>query len=179
MLHTSVRPDDHLSYYHYRAQVLTQMGDLDGAEQIAHDLMANLPESWHRQAGFSYIMGCVELARNRPEQAIEHFGALPNDSLRYPVMHLAGRALLAAGRPHEAIDELETFLRPYERRRLLWSTLDISAHYYLAMSYESVSDFQRAIAEYQTLLDAWGDAEPMLPLVEDARSRLRRLEESS
>lgn len=175
MLHTQVRPDDFLSYYHYKGQVLALMGKSELAEQLANDLRSNLPEGWHRVAGPNYIMGCVDLSRGRYDEALKQLLAVPADSLRYPAGHLQARALLAAGRPSDAIRKFDEWLRRFEPSRLLWSTLDITAHYYLGVACEASGDIERSVAEYKSFIAAWGAAEPRPALVEDASERLRQL----
>lgn len=87
---------------------------------------------------------------------------------------LLARALVAAGRPGEAISVLQSLFRGYRSGGGLYTT-ETELHAALASTWESVGNADSARAHWARVAEAWKDADPVLaPRLAEARERAAR-----
>ncbi|MCC7010714.1 MAG: hypothetical protein IT184_18025 [Acidobacteria bacterium] len=168
------------------AVALALSGDSRSAQPLAGDLAARFPEDTSVQTNYLPVLSAFRsLAANEPARALEaleanrpYEGATPAITFnwffggRYP-LYLRGVALASLGRQREAVEELRKLL---DRRGLLLADpLGALARVQLARAYAASGDLAQARASYQSFFDLAKDADPGLPLVEQARAELARL----
>ena len=88
---------------------------------------------------------------------------------------LANPVTAESGRLGEAVDLLEAAITRYDRVRAMTPIWSVKAHYLLGRAYEGSGWDPKAIEQYETFLEIWKDADPGIPVLEDARERLTRL----
>jgi len=102
--------------------------------------------------------------------ALEALGAEPPSYGEPATLAYAGRALLLAGRPAEAIPRLERVARGCER--FDYPFLTIRALLWLSDAYEEAGDPDAACAAAREIMTRWGDTAPAAQTVLEARVRL-------
>ena len=121
--------------------------DLDGAERMLRELVADAPDS----AAANYLLGDVLLARQQPEPSLPLLQKAVRLDPGLAHAHGAlGRAYALVGREAEAIPELEKALRVDE---------DGSLHFQLARAYQAVgrsADAERTLGAWKSLRESAG-----------------------
>ena len=95
-----------------------------------------------------------------------HFGTL------YPI-YVRGEAYRAAQQPAEAVAEFQRILD--HRSIVLVDPMDAMARLQLARALAVSGDTVKAKSAYNDLLTLWKDADPRIPVVEEARAEYARL----
>jgi tRNA A-37 threonylcarbamoyl transferase component Bud32/tetratricopeptide (TPR) repeat protein len=115
----------------------------------------------------------VALARGDTSAAIRHFAGLPRDLVTPPALERLTEGVLLARRGRDA-DALEVLDQAFPE---FWaSPFRIMAHLETARAAEGLGQRERAMGDYQRVIDAWRHADPELqPHVEEARAALARL----
>ena len=113
----------------------------------------------------------LDLAAGRPERALERLDRAA--TLKLPdLLESQAVALVAAGKPDEAMRRYEELLRDpplgNESQEVFFRS-----HVALAQLYDRAGRSADAARLYASLLDRWKDADPDLPLLLLARTRLR------
>ncbi len=166
---------------------LALSGDLSRAQALADDLAKRFPED--SSVRFHYLptlRSALALARRKPENALELlqvaapyelgvsfssmsglFGAL------YPV-YIRGQAYLAAGKGREAAAEFQKLLD--HRGIVISDPVGALAQLQLGRAYSLSSDRTKAKLEYQSFLDLWKDADPDIPVLQQAKTEYSRLQ---
>ncbi len=160
-------------------QLLAEGGDPAEAENVANQLKADLEAGGYDPDPYWYAVGCIALQRGNDKTAVDNFEKIAEVNRRYPEQFMLGRAYLAAGRLPEAVAEFERLTTIYTTMRTFHSIWNVQAHYYLGLAYEQSNWFDKALEQYHTFLDLWKDADAGLPLLDDARARVARLEARS
>jgi hypothetical protein len=96
-----------------------------------------------------------------------------------PFLHLrtiAAMMCIDSGRLGEAVDLLEDGMIRYDWVRATTPIWSLKAHYFLARAYEGSGWDSKAIEQYEIFVDIWKDADPGIPVLEDARERLALLQ---
>jgi len=88
-------------------------------------------------------------------------------------IYTRGQALLAAGRPTEAVSEFNKIVT--HRGLLLVDPLDSMARLQLARAYAKTGDLSSAKAAYADLFSIWKDADDDLLLVRQSRAEFAKL----
>lgn len=96
-----------------------------------------------------------------------YFGAL------YPI-YVRGRAYLAAHQPVEAAAEFQRILD--HRGIVLGDPMDAMARLHLARALVLSGDPAKAKSAYNDLFSLWKDADPRVPVVEEARAEYAKLQ---
>ncbi len=86
-----------------------------------------------------------------------------------------GMAYLANGQTTEAVNQLEQAVFRYDGIKGVFPGYAVWYRYQLARAYEAAGRKDEAIAQYETFLDIWKNADDGLESVEDAKKRLARL----
>lgn len=152
-------------------------GDIDSARRIEAELKSR-PDL---EAGYLFCAGWVGLESGAYDVAIDRFARYaggPGQGFIWSRLPLA-RAYLGAGRLSEAVTELESLLDRYDSS---WGSDPVRAasmHYYAGRAYEESGWTDRAIDQYETLLLIWENADPGIPMREEAARRLDALHASS
>lgn len=167
------------------AAVLGLAGLPDAAESALGRFAAEVPSSLHDgfRARNEAARALVQLRRGDPEAAIRTIAEIrASHPCRLCLAKRMGWALLAAGRPHDAVREWELVLDwkdelfagvPAQIPQILWTLQR------LPPLYEELGDTARALHHYRQLVALWDDADPELqPRVDHARRRIAALERS-
>jgi tetratricopeptide (TPR) repeat protein len=169
------------------AVALALSGDLLQARALAQDLAREFPEDTFVQfmylptlrALFSLSTGDAAAAIQALQIAsrydlhsggvgfIARFGAL------YPI-YVRGMAYLAARQPAEAAAEFQRILN--HRSIVLVDPMDAMARLQLARALVLSGDTVKAKSAYNDLLTLWKDADPKIPMVNEARAEYAKLQ---
>lgn len=189
--------------FDYKRQTLLAKGiaylalkQVDEAENIAVELKALIEKGMDKKAIRLYdlLLGEIELARNNIPKAIDYLERAV-DSLPYGLFEKDATFIDALAEVYFRAGDLPKAREQYERiTRLLtgeypsaatlsWAPNgrlrrgDIYARsfYHLGQIDEKLGDKARARENYQKFLDLWKNADPGLPEVADARTRLAAL----
>jgi tetratricopeptide (TPR) repeat protein len=164
------------------ATLLADQREYGKASEIAESLRKSLVERDSPQMSrYWYALGYIALSKGQTDVAVDHLERASKITLRingqYSIIHLAlARAYLEAGRLDEAIAEFEkvtTICEPNLRNSLFTS---IEARYYLGTAFEAADQKDKAAEQYRSFLEIWKEADEGLPIIEDARQRLAKLE---
>ena len=124
----------------------------------AHDAAAAAIQSLQTASRFDLALGGIGF--------IGHFGGL------YPI-YVRGKAYLAARQPAEAAAEFQRILD--HRSIVLVDPMDAMARLQLARALALSGDTVKAKSAYNDLLTLWENADPKIPMVEEARAEYARL----
>ena len=147
---------------------IAETGDPSKAEEMLRRQLKARPEDtlWQECRG-PQIRGAIELARHRPDAAIEALRAgIACDLRNLDQFDLRGRAYLALRQPDLAAAEFRKIL-DHPGVEPLSHHLPL-AHLGLARAYAMRGDIPSSRAEYQKLLDFWKDADPGMPAKDQA-----------
>jgi hypothetical protein len=173
---------------------LALAGDTARAESLAQDLGKRFSLNTQIQSlWLSAIQAQVALDRKKPASAVDdlhaasavEFGAIPFDlniSCLYPT-YLRGEAYLAAGQGSAAAE----FQRILDHSGIVWNCwTGTLAHLGVARanavkwktSQGADADAARirALAAYENFLTLWKDADPDIPILEDAKGEYAKLQ---
>jgi eukaryotic-like serine/threonine-protein kinase len=156
--------------------VYARIGDVSNATRLAAMIKPLVDSDSPDQNFFLHRLEAeTALARGQTQEAIRLFEIAdherPADRSRYGL----GRAYEAAGDTGQAIASYESLIgRPDQ---LGWEAQQdwLAAHYRLAVLYMSRNDALRAAPLLKRLLDLWRDADPDLPLLQEAKAEYRRI----
>jgi tetratricopeptide (TPR) repeat protein len=155
---------------------------IDEAEKTAGELKALIEKGLNRKAIrlYDHLMGAVELARNNTTKALEYLEKaaleLPYGPFRKDAWFIdtLAQAYLQAGDRIKARAQYER-ITILTTGRLDYGDIYARSFYHLGWIDEELGDKARARGNYQKFLDLWKNADPGLPEVADARSRLTAL----
>jgi len=168
------------------AFALAVAGDSTHAQGLANDLKQRFPED--TSVTFNYLpamRGLLALQRGAPTDAIVTLQAAAPYELavsaltfnyllgNFNPIYTRGQALLAAGRPTEAVSEFNKIVT--HRGLLLVDPLDSMARLQLARAYAKTGDLSSAKAAYADLFSIWKDADDDLLLVRQSRAEFAKL----
>lgn len=172
-------PNSRTHERHHYAQLLAESGDLAAAEETAQSLKADLEARGYELDYYWYASGCIALARGNPEMAVKHFEKITAAHRDFPERFMLARAYQSAGQLSEAVEEFEPLLEFFTIHSVFRNIWDVKVHYYLGLAYEKSNWYDKAIEQYKTFLNIWQNADPGIEAVEDARTRLARLQANS
>lgn len=169
---------------HYRGLCYLALNRMRDAQRTAERLKGLCEKGpvKDRMRYYYHLMGKIEMARNNPGQAVEHFvqavGLLPpqgapwhfsNDHALF--IDALAEAYYAADNPIKALEEFEN-ARDLSSGRLLYGDLYAKIYYKLGKIREEYGLYDIASSGYQRFLDLWQNADPKLPEKRDAEKRL-------
>jgi eukaryotic-like serine/threonine-protein kinase len=155
-------------------------GDTHQATQVATDLSDRYPEdTWVQLIHLPTIRGAVALQEGNGAKAVEALApAAPYELGRgdviwlYPVF-VRAQAYLAARQSTAAVAEFQSLLD--HPGLVLNDPIGALAHLGLARAYAQSGDTAKAKTAYQDFLALWKDADPQLPLLQQAQLEYSRL----
>jgi tetratricopeptide (TPR) repeat protein len=160
------------------AQALALSGDLRQAQELADDLARRFPTDTLINAMFlPIIRGTIELERGHAARTVELLQAAAPYELGFRAglgaIYLRGQAYLRLGKGNEAAAEFQKLLD----HRSISPTAPIHAlaHLGLARAYALAGDISKARKAYQDFLALWKDADPDIPILQQARAEYAKL----
>jgi DNA-binding SARP family transcriptional activator/tetratricopeptide (TPR) repeat protein len=172
------RSDAEPTFLFWVGKALARAGNAEGAAELLKTLEGRGHEgSTTDLAALEGLRGELLVAQNKAAEGVSHLQISRDaDPDRYTLESLA-HGMAAAGNLERAAALYEELARDLE---FGWEAQDYwrTANYWLGRIEEQRQDPQLAARAYQRFLDAWGEAEPGLTLVVDARDRLVRLQTS-
>jgi serine/threonine protein kinase/tetratricopeptide (TPR) repeat protein len=160
---------------------LALAGEIPEANRIADDLSKRFPEdTWVQSESEPMIRASVFLFEKKPAQAVEalsratryELGSLPGFSL-LPV-YLRGLAYLQLKEGSQAVAEFQKIIdHPGIVANAPIASL---AHLGLARAYAVAGDTAKSRAAYQDFLGIWKDADPDVPVLQQAKAEYARLQ---
>jgi tetratricopeptide (TPR) repeat protein/tRNA A-37 threonylcarbamoyl transferase component Bud32 len=150
-------------------------GDARQAEKYATDLAKRFPtDTLMNAVTVPSIRAAVELARNGPGKAIELLqAAKPYDRENVGVAYLRGLAYLGTKSPAEAAAEFQKILD--HRTISPFSVVHPLAHLGKGRALAMGGDVAGARKAYQDFLALWKDADPAVPILEEAQAEYAKL----
>jgi tetratricopeptide (TPR) repeat protein len=181
-----VKPDEKLfesvSYVYF----LSRAGDLKKADEVARKMKRTAGDKGEiiREMLAAAARGTVEFHKGNYQASSEQFAAVNslidkygNSVIKSPYIPvLSGRAFLGRGAAGEAATALEGAVSRYYLEDAGSLSVGVQAHYYLGTAYEQLGDRNKAVRQYEEFLRIWKNADPGMKTVEDAKSRLARLQ---
>jgi tetratricopeptide (TPR) repeat protein len=177
-LHES-SPQDSVTFGYLQAHYLAALGDLAGAESIRRRLAAHTQATGESPCYEYWAAGGIELALGNPVEAakqLERGTAITTIATDFTGNFLLARAYFEAGRPGESVTLFEKLTEVYSSGRLLSPIENVKLHYFLGQAYEESRWYDQAAQQYRMFLSFWSEPDSDLTSVDDARARLKRLE---
>ncbi|MFH1313959.1 MAG: protein kinase [Candidatus Eisenbacteria bacterium] len=174
----SANPENPAYVADFSAYVLAQAGRIEEAEEVLEALESRLERDGIKPShSFWLEQGNVARARQELGQAITHFEKALDLAIDpyFHVRSILGEAYLEAGELDQAVAVLSQALLRYDESRALVPIQAVKTHYILGLAYEKSGWKSKAIEQYETFLDIWKDADPGIPIIEEARQRVARL----
>jgi serine/threonine protein kinase/Tfp pilus assembly protein PilF len=182
---TSAVEEDDIAYQrsalYWKVQAYTGQKSLDKAVQTADDLKKMIDEGPIKNLirMYYYLMGEIEIKRERYDQAIDYFNRMrplitKTSNWRISLASSLGTAHFKAGNLEQAREEYEKVISPIPGR-VSDGDIYVKAFYCLGRIYEQQGNTAKAIEHYEKFLDLWKDADPGLPEVDDAKEKLAEL----
>jgi serine/threonine protein kinase/tetratricopeptide (TPR) repeat protein len=166
------------------AMALSRAGQTTAAQKLADELAKDYPSDTAMH--FFYlpsVRASNALNSHHPEQAIDLLQPATEYELGqcYPALEAAplypayvrGLAFLMAGKGTEATAEFQKLLD--HRGIVLNSPLGPLAHLQIGRAYAMAGDTAKAKAGYQNFLTLWKDADPDIPIYQQAKAEYARL----
>ncbi|MCK4722988.1 MAG: tetratricopeptide repeat protein, partial [Dehalococcoidia bacterium] len=171
-------PEHVLKPFPIYARLLAEDGDFEKAEEAASALRKNIEEKDQAQMDdYWQLLGNIELAKGDAKTAVTHLEKAAKEIKwwSFSDRFFLGRAYLESGRLGESVAQLEKALRSYDAQRVNSPIWSVKAHYVLGLAYEKSGWYKKAIEQYEEFLEIWKDADPGIPEIDDAKSRLAEL----
>lgn len=168
------------------AFALALAGDYSRSQALTEDLAKRFPED--TTVRFSYaptLRAVFALKHGEPLRAIEllqtaipyEFGIAPGilyDSGNFYAVYVRGQSYLATHQGREAVIEFQKILD--HRGIVLSDPIGALAHLQLGRAYAVEGDRPNARAAYQDFLTLWNDADPDIPVLQQARGEYAKLQ---
>jgi tetratricopeptide (TPR) repeat protein len=156
----------------------------EAAEKTASALEALVANDIHLQSPWKceHLSGRIALGKGLYHEAVEKFKKALSFGywdFRYICPPLILQALAEA---YEGMGNIDKAQETYERisnmtsERLIFGDIYARSFYHLGRIFEHQGKRDRAIEHYEKFLDLWKNADPGLPEVDDAKSRLAALQ---
>ena len=157
------------------ALALALAGDVGRAQALADDLGKRFPEDTIVQFyDLPMLHAQIALTRTNASKAIEALRAAgPYELGNMRGVYVRGEAFLAARRGSEAVGEFQKILD--HRGIVLNGLIGALAHLQIGRAYVVQGDTAKAKAAYQDFLTVWKDADPGLPIFQQAKAEYARL----
>ncbi|MGA3349051.1 MAG: protein kinase [Candidatus Sulfotelmatobacter sp.] len=166
------------------ALILAQMGDVSQSEAVCRELDKQWPEGTYVQKYWlPVIRAKIDIQLRHPAKAIDDLGvstplefsnpvAIPVATL-YPA-YVRGEAYLAMGDAAKAIPEFKKLIE--NPGLILNFPLGALARLELARAYSTSANTENARQSYQDFFALWKDADPDIPVLQQAREEYAKLQ---
>ena len=164
-------------YYIYRLAEAGKFAEAEAEAQVIRESLGSAQDFTLAWECYWLALACVHLFRGSPEQAVGYFEKIVdvNPNLQFQRRYILSEAYLAAGSLADAVKELEKAVLSYDAARAENPILSPKLHYLLGQAYEQSGWKDKAVEQYREFLRFWGDGDPGIASVEDARKRLAGL----
>jgi serine/threonine protein kinase/Flp pilus assembly protein TadD len=165
----------------YVAWWYAQLNRRNTADSIVSRLLKSVDNSEYARDSTAYWLGraFVSQESGQIDTAVAYWQkSIKFDPSDFWNQLYLGISLLRTGQLGEAVSTLEKAMEVYSRSRAFFPHLSVEGHYWLAQAYEASGWTNKAIAQYETFLDIWKNADSGLTAVEDAKARVARLKTS-
>ncbi|UCE40384.1 MAG: protein kinase [Candidatus Aminicenantes bacterium] len=163
-----------------KGRALVMMGSSIEAQKVAEELEELCQKSLNKRIIrlHHHLEGMIDLENGNYDSAIESIKkALSLDPDNYkPNLDLLGMAYYRSGNLDKAITEYEKIINCPSGIRT-YEGVYVKSFYMLGNIYEEQGNTAKAVENYEKFLDLWKDADPGLPEVDDARTRLIKMRE--
>jgi tetratricopeptide (TPR) repeat protein len=158
------------------AMALAVLGDLPQGEALAKDVEKRFPkDTWVNDVGLSCLHAGLELHRGDPSKAIEALRpVIPYERMAWGATFLRGQAYLKAGAGSEAVAQFQKVME-YKVGNFMNPPWQVLAHLYLGRAWALAGDKEKSRQEYQKFLVIWKDADPDIPIYQQAKAEFSEL----
>jgi serine/threonine protein kinase/tetratricopeptide (TPR) repeat protein len=157
------------------ATALARAGENAAAEKLVAEVAASRPDDTQTQdVSIPLINAIVALNEHNPTKALSVLQvADPYDKANTEVLWTRGEAYLASRQPAEAIAQFQSVfnLRDYAPTDPMMALAQLS----LARAYAQSGDSAKARRAYEDLFALWKDADPGIPLLQQAKAEYAKL----
>jgi tetratricopeptide (TPR) repeat protein len=175
-------PADRTYHRHIYIYFLALAGRTTDAERVLHEVEEDMGDTHPLRLNFLVSLGLFELGHGDFAEAAEQFDKIVNEFRfkGFTSRYALAATYLKSDRLGEAVEELEAIASEYSEDRVASNpTWAVKTYYLLAKAYERSGWNRQAIDQYELFLDFWGEGDPGIPAVEDARASLARLSSES
>jgi serine/threonine protein kinase/Flp pilus assembly protein TadD len=186
------RPELEREALHFRGLAEAAKESFAEARRTADELKHRVAGSIYKKdiRRYEHLVGMIALGEGRPKEAVAHFERAASELAFPPNLYPEDHLLLDAfyfeplAQAYYLSGDMDKARQTYERitgltiGRYLYGDRYARSFYRLAVIAEQQEDKGRAIENFQRFLDLWKDADPGLPEVEEARTRLAGLKGS-
>jgi serine/threonine protein kinase/Tfp pilus assembly protein PilF len=171
----------------FKGHAFLEKGLMNEAQKTAEELKESIEKGTFKKLIRLYyrLMGKIEQKKGNFPQAIEYFeqamslnlfqwGGILAHSNQAGFINSLASAYYESGDMERAEQEYQKILS-LTAGRMNEGHIFAKAFYNLGKIYEEQRDASKAIEHYEKFLDLWKDADPGLPEVDDARTRLTKL----
>jgi tetratricopeptide (TPR) repeat protein len=164
-------------WYFIYGKFLVRDGKVQNAEKVLSEISARVNEgNKSDKAALNILKGEIQLLKGNPAEAIDLIET--GISVRHDCFTVESKAnyYYATGDPDKAITSYEEIINA--SNSLGWEAQDywIRAHFILGKLYEEKGNRELAIKYYNDFINIWKDADPDIPDLNDAKSRLAKLQ---
>ena len=168
------------------ALALAYAGEADGAQVLADDLSKRFPEDTTMQLNYQPTLRAkLALEHAHPGEALGILKSAAPYELGFPAVgfynwpnlypvYVRGEAYLAEHQGREAAAEFQKILD--HRGIVLNEPIGALAHLQLGRAYAQQSDMPKARAAYKDFLTLWKDADPDIPVLQQAKAEYAKLQ---
>jgi predicted Zn-dependent protease len=160
------------------AQTLAHAGDFHRAQAVADELAGRFPtDTMMNSVQLPLIRGEIEIARGNAARALQLLEPAARYELSFQgmgVMYARGQAFLHSGKGVEASAEFQKILN--HRGISVVSPIHALAHLGLARARALAGDTAGAHTAYQDFLALWKDADPDVPILQQAKAEYAKFQ---
>jgi serine/threonine protein kinase/lipopolysaccharide biosynthesis regulator YciM len=163
--------------------VYAESGNMAEAQKAATELKRGADEGLAKKEStrlYLGLMGAIEFEKKNYTGAVEYFEKVVDSLTKNPYeqsafyLNMLAEAYLKAGNREKAQEQYEKITRLTAGRREDGEAY-AKSYYRLGTIYEQKGEPAKAVESYRKFLELWKDADPGLPEVKDAKTRLAGL----